>query len=61
MTDRLWGTTHDLYVEPPRPVLGARTAREVYEDDLAPLVDRQAFVRDLGLTEDELRRTANSL
>jgi hypothetical protein len=43
----------------PRP-LGGRTAREVYDDDRAPFLDRQAFARDVDMKEEELRRKANS-
>ncbi len=57
---RLDATIHDLNEERPRPVLGGRTAREVYDEDRALFLDRQAFARDVDTKEEELQRTANS-
>lgn len=57
---RLDASIHDLNEERPRPVLGGRTAREVYDKDRALSLDRQTFARDVHINEEELRRTADS-
>ena len=51
--DRLAKAIHDLNHERPRPVLGGRTAREVFGGDSSMLPERKRFrreVRDLEKT-----------
>ncbi len=57
---RLSATMQDLNEERPRPVLGGRTAREVYEGDRRRLLDRSTFVTEVRDTEGSLRRAATS-
>jgi transposase InsO family protein len=44
---RIEAAIHDLNEERPRPVLGGRTAREVYKDRRRPLPDRQKFYKEV--------------
>ena len=51
--ERLAKAIHDLNDERPRPVLGGRTAREVFAGDSSMIPDRETFtkeVRDLEKT-----------
>ena len=48
---RIEAAIHDLNEERPRPVLGGRTAREVFEDRPMPLPDRQKFYNEVMETE----------
>jgi len=43
LQDRIQAAIHDLNEERPRPVLGGRTAREVFEGKHRPLPDRHRF------------------
>jgi transposase InsO family protein len=44
---RIEAAIHDLNEERPRPVLGGRTAREVFEDRPMPLPDRHKFYKEV--------------
>ena len=44
---RIQAAIHDLNEERPRPVLGGRTAREVFEDRPRPLPDRHNFYNEV--------------
>jgi transposase InsO family protein len=44
---RIEAAIHDLNEERPRPVLGGRTAREVFEDRRRPLPDRLKFYKEV--------------
>jgi len=57
---RIAAAIHDLNEDRPRPVLGGRTAREVYEADRMQLPDRQAFIEQIDRTALELRDRATS-
>jgi len=43
LKERLEETVRDLNDERPRPMLGGRTSKEVYEHDQIPLMDRKRF------------------
>ena len=60
LVDRLELAMHDLNDERPRPVLGGRTAREVYADRPVPLPDRRAFIAAVRNEEDRLLAAARS-
>ena len=51
LQERLAAAIHDLNKERPRPVLGGRTAREVFEDRHRPLPDRRKFYKEVMETE----------
>jgi len=57
---RLDETISDLNDHRPRPVLGGRTAREVFESDRGRLPDRWRFRREVRRKELQLRREAKS-
>ena len=57
---RIASAIHDLNEDRPRPVLGGRTAREVYERDRRPLPDRRTFIENVDRTELELHDAATS-
>jgi len=44
----------------PRPMLGGRTASEVYRDKRRPLPDRQSFIRSVDEEEARLSSEATS-
>jgi transposase InsO family protein len=48
---RIETAIHDLNEERPRPVLGGRTAREVFEGKRRPLPDRHRFYNEVMKTE----------
>jgi transposase InsO family protein len=48
---RIEAAIHDLNEERPRPVLGGRTAREVFEGKRRPLPDRRRFYNEVIETE----------
>ena len=48
---RIQAAIRDLNEERPRPVLGGRTAREVFEDSRRSLPDRQKFYKEVMKTE----------
>jgi transposase InsO family protein len=50
----------DLDHERPRPVLGGRTAREVFDQDRLRLPNRQLFLSDVEITRCELEAQAGS-
>ncbi len=60
LEDRLDVTLLDLNEERPRPVLGGRTASEVYRDCQKPLPDRWAFIGSVDQEEARLRSEATS-
>lgn len=60
LADRLNITFTDLNEERPRPMLGGRTAGEVYRDRKTPLPDRQAFIRSVKDEEARLMTEAAS-
>jgi transposase InsO family protein len=60
LRERLVKTIHDLNEERPRPVLGGRTAREVFTEDIIKLQDRQRFRKEVDQTEQRLFATARS-
>ena len=55
---RIDAAIHDLNHERPRPVLGGRTAREVFERDRRRLPDRKLFQRAVDRAEGELQHLA---
>jgi hypothetical protein len=60
LADRLNITFTDLNEERPRPVLGGRTAGEVYRNRKAPLPDRQMFMKSVDEEEERLLKEAAS-
>ena len=60
LRERLDETIHDLNEERPRPVLGGRTAREVFTQDNIKLPDRRSFGKEVDRTEQRLRSIARS-
>ena len=57
---RIRATMKDLNEDRPRPVLGGRTAREAYQEGLAPLPDRRAFRSEVESCEKKLLAEAQS-
>ena len=57
---RIEAAVHDLNEDRPRPMLGGRTARDVFEQDHIPLPDRQVFMEEVNRTERELQHTATT-
>ncbi len=51
LTERIDTAVRDLNQQRPRPVLGGRTAREVFEHDRVELPDRRRFAEDIERTE----------
>lgn len=51
LAQRLDRTIHDLNIDRPRPVLGGRTAAEVYAEDRIELPDRQRFRKEVEIAE----------
>jgi transposase InsO family protein len=60
LRQRLDETIHDLNEERPRPVLGGRTAREVFTQDNVKLLDRRRFRKEVDRTEQRLLAIARS-
>ncbi len=60
LTQRIDAAVQDLNHDRPRPVLGGRTAREVFRQDRVPLPDRDAFIEEVDRTEREFRETATT-
>ena len=58
--ERIDITMHDLNDERPRPVLGGRTAREVFEDDRVALPSRKRFKMEVETRQVELEAQAGS-
>jgi transposase InsO family protein len=48
---RIEAAIHDLNEERPRPVLGGRIAREIFQNRCGPLPDRQKFYKEVMETE----------
>ncbi len=60
LEDRLDITLTDLNEERPRPMLGGRTASEVYRAQRGPLPDRQTFIKSVDEEEARLESEATS-
>ncbi len=60
LKERLEETVRDLNDERPRPMLGGRTAREVYEQDRIPLMERKLFHAEVLRLEQTLLKDAAS-
>ena len=60
LRQRLDQAIHDLNEERPRPVLGGRTAREVFTQDNIELPDRRQFSKEVERTEQRLLAIARS-
>jgi transposase InsO family protein len=60
LRERLDETIHDLNEERPRPVLGGRTAQEVFSQENIELPDRRRFKKEVEQTEQRLSATARS-
>jgi len=60
LADRIDEAIHDLNEERPRPVLGGRTAREVYEQDRVALPSRWKLNREVDREEQKLLAEASS-
>ncbi len=57
---RIDAAVHDLNEDRPRPMLGGRIARNVFEQDRIPLPERQAFMEEVNRTERELHDAATT-
>jgi len=57
---RIDAAVHDLNDDRPRPMLGGRIAREVFEQDRIPLPDRRIFREEVNRTERELHDAATT-
>jgi transposase InsO family protein len=60
LANRIRVTMKDLNDDRPRPVLGGRTAREAYNEGLAPLPDRRLFREEVESRERKLLSLAKS-
>jgi len=60
LANRIRVTMKDLNDDRPRPVLGGRTAREAYNEGLAPLPDRRLFRESVESRERKLLSLARS-
>ncbi len=60
LRQRIDAAVCDLNRDRPRPVLGGRTAGEVFRQDRIRLPHRRAFMRDVDRTEQELHDTATT-
>lgn len=60
LRERLAETIRDLNEERPRPMLGGRTAREVFEQDRVTLPDRDALRKEVDHTETRMLEEARS-
>jgi transposase InsO family protein len=60
LAGRIDAAIHDLNEERPRPVLGGRIARELFDNDRILLPDRQRFVNEVVATERMLKDHARS-
>jgi transposase InsO family protein len=58
LAERLDAALHDLNEDRPRPVLGGRTAREVYEHDRVALPDRRLLMKEVDREEEKLLAAA---
>ncbi len=57
---RVDAAIHDLNEDRPRPMLGGRIARNVFEQDRIPLPDRQLFMEEVNRTERKLYNAATT-
>jgi hypothetical protein len=57
---RIDAAVRDLNEDRPRPMLGGRVAREVFEQNRIPLPDRRVFIEEVDRTERELRSAATT-
>ncbi len=57
---RVDAAVHDLNEDRPRPMLGGRIARNVFEQDRIPLPDRQVFMEEVNRTEREFHNAATT-
>jgi hypothetical protein len=53
LRQRIDRAIRDLNQDQPRPVLGGRTAREVFQQDRIQLPDRRQFIREVDRIEGE--------
>jgi len=60
LRERLEDAIRDLNDERPRPMLGGRTAKEVFEGDRIPLADRRKFYAEVQQLEQRLLKDAAS-
>jgi hypothetical protein len=60
LRERLDETIHDLNEQRPRPVLGGRTAREVFTPNNIDLPNRRRFKKEVDQTEQRLSSIARS-
>jgi len=60
LKDRIAAAIHDLNEERPRPVLGGKTAREVFKGDNQVLPDRLRFCKEISLYDQLLESDACS-
>jgi transposase InsO family protein len=60
LRQRIDAAVHDLNEERPRPVLGGRTARDVFVQDQIPLPDRHEFRKEVDRTERRLHDAATT-
>lgn len=60
LEERIDRALHDIDVERPRPVLGGRTATEVFEQDRIPLPDRRRFKMEVETRQLELEADAGT-
>jgi len=60
LRQRLDEAVHDLNEQRPRPVLGGRTAKEVFTQDTIELPDRRQFSKEVERTEKRLFAIARS-
>jgi hypothetical protein len=60
LANRVEAAIHDLNEDRPRPMLGGRTARSVFEQDRIPLPDRQHFMEEVNRTERKLHDAATT-
>lgn len=60
LSGRIAAAIHDLNEQRPRPVLGGKTAREVFADQVLPLPDRRKFQREIERRERWLASAACS-
>jgi transposase InsO family protein len=60
LKERIDAAVHDLNQERPRPVLGGRTARDVFEQDRIRCPHRRSFRKEVDRTERRLRAEATT-
>jgi len=57
---RIDAAIRDLNQDRPRPVLGGRTARQVFERDPVPIPNRDVFINEVNRTEQQLHDAATT-